>query len=207
MKGKFIPSVRYVNLANKLRPWNILALHHGLCFLFPRKFMIPNSYRNMLILRAHCYTRRWVIFFENCRSRKVRNRDSIFTLKGTPILRFFFLSFTFFLSLRFLFPSFYPRSSSICTFSIFNRVGISCCLIIISYFAHYFLPSFLFTRFIKWRLTIPTAIFHTCAMDYDLLNWKIATGMGKAAESLFIRYYEIIVTNYPVKKQLNNSCL
>ena len=172
MKGKFIPSVRHVNLANKLRPWNILALHHGLCFLFPRKFIIPNSYGNMLILRAHCYTRRRVIFFENCWSRKVRNRDSIFTLKGTPILRSFFPFFYIFFSLS-LFISFFPpfthdppRYAS----SLYLIVGISCCLIIISYFAHYFLPSFLFTRFIKWRLTIPTAIFHTCAMDYDLLN-------------------------------------
>lgn len=44
-------------------------------------------------------------------------------------------------------------------------------------------------------------------MDYDLLNWEIATEMGKAVGSLFARYYEIIVTNYPIRKQLSNSCL
>lgn len=44
--------------------------------------------------------------------------------------------------------------------------------VITSYFARYFLPSFLFTRFIKWCLTTRTAILHTCAIDYDLLNRK-----------------------------------
>lgn len=31
-------------------------------------------------------------------------------------------------------------------------------------------------------------------MDYDLLSWEIATEVGKVVESLFARYYEIIVT-------------
>lgn len=128
--------LRHVNSANIRLALEILLALRGAgylrSFFSPWKFIIPNSYGNMLILRARCYAGRRAIFFENCRCCKARNRDSIFTLKGTPMPSprlFLFLllppssslnPFSFFLAV--LSQPGYTLLPSICTFSTFNRV-------------------------------------------------------------------------------------
>lgn len=63
------------------------------------------------------------------------------------------------------------RFSSICTISIFNRVYPAVSPLFHTLHVTFSLLSFL-RALLNRCLTIPTAIFHTCAMDYDLLNRK-----------------------------------